>query len=173
MKPYIVAVTPTDCTNDQVRLEGVTGVSFPSEYRCWASASDFRQRQIQMKMAITGNYSLSTNLVVRHLAEFASSAGTIDQHPTVCTDVIQTQGTMEKPSKYININVFAMRLKMPEVNSGVLMATSASDMGVDYPNAQFVLNCEFPEDLSIVIQITASYGVRRPQNGEAGLGGQR
>jgi superfamily II DNA/RNA helicase len=123
-----------------------------------------------MKMAITGNYSLSTNLMVRHLAEISSSAfiffnaqmlipgvmkhveGKIDQHPTICADVIQIHGKMEKTLKYININLFTGKLKLPEVILRILVATSASDMGVDHRNTQFVLNCEFPKNLSTVLQ---------------------
>ena len=59
---------------------------------------------------------------------------------------------MEKVLKGININVFTGRLKLPDVNPRVLVATSAGDMGVDRPNAQYVLKCEFPEDPSTVIQ---------------------
>ena len=59
---------------------------------------------------------------------------------------------MEKTLEYININVFSGRLKLPEVNPRVLVAKSAGNMGVDHPNAQFVLNCESLEDPSTVIQ---------------------
>ena len=123
-----------------------------------------------MKMKITGNYSTSTNLVLRHQAECASSVfvffntrslipgvikhlkGKIDQHPTVDADVIQIHGKMEKALKGININIFTGKLKLPDLNPRVLVATSAGNMGVDHPNAQYVLNCEFPEDPSTVIQ---------------------
>ena len=169
-RPYLLAVTATNSTSDQARLEGITCVSFPPEYCSWASAADFRQRQINMKMAITGNYSTNTNLVLRHLAEHTSSAfvffntrsllpgvikhleGKIDQHDTVDADVIQIHGKMDKALKSININIFTGKLKLPDVNPRVLVATSAGDMGVDHPNAQYVLNCEFPEDPSTVIQ---------------------
>ena len=121
-----------------------------------------------MKMVITGNYSTSTNLVLRHLAECANSAfiffntqslvpgvikhvkGKIDQHPTVHADVIQIHGKMDKVLKGININIFTGKLKLPDVNPRVLVATSAGDMGVDHPNAQFILNCEFPEERNLI-----------------------
>ena len=109
-------------------------------------------------MVITGNYSTSTNIVLRHLAECASSAfilfntGSlipyvikhvevkIDQYTTVCADVIEIHSKMEKVLKYIKINAFNRRQKLPEVNPRVLVATSAGNMGVDHPNAQYVLN---------------------------------
>ena len=59
---------------------------------------------------------------------------------------------MDKVLKGININIFTGKLKLPDVNPRVLVATSAGDMGVDHPNAQYILNCEFPEDPSTVIQ---------------------
>ena len=77
--------------------------------------------------------------------------GRIDQTPTVRADVIQIHGKIEKVLKCININVFTGRLKLPEANPRMLVATSTGKMGVNHPNTQSVLNCEFPEDPFTVI----------------------
>ena len=59
---------------------------------------------------------------------------------------------MEKMLKYININMFTGRLKVPEANPKVLIVTSTNVMGVNHPNLQVVLQCKILEDISMVVQ---------------------
>ena len=76
----------------------------------------------------------------------------IDKNEAVEADIIQIHGNMKKQLKFVNINIFTGKMTIPNVFPRVLISTSAGDMGVDHPDAQLVLNFEFPEDPSTIVQ---------------------
>ena len=51
-RPFLVCTIATSSKNNQGRLEEITRVLFPPKHRCWAYASDFRQRSIKMKTKV-------------------------------------------------------------------------------------------------------------------------
>ena len=179
-RPFLVCTTATNSTNDHSRLERLTRTSFPPNYCCWSPKSDFAQRSIKMRMKVGSAYSKNTSFVISHLTTSLSAAfvflntrslidgivksleAKIDKHEAVEADIIQIHGNMKKQLKFVNINIFTGKMTIPNVFPRVLISTSAGDMGVDHPDAQLVLNFEFPDDPSTAVQ----------RRGRASRGGQ-
>ena len=121
-------------------------------------------------MLVGSDYSRDMNIVVNHLASSTSCAfiflnsrslvdnltksleTRIDKHHSLDADVVEITGAMQKPLKYTNINLFTQKIRIPGMDPRVMVATSAGDLGIDHPDAQLVYNCEFPEDVSTLVQ---------------------
>ena len=52
----------------------------------------------------------------------------------------------------MSIGVFTQKITIPGRKLHVLVAMSSGDLGVDHPDAQLVVNFEFPDDCSTVVQ---------------------
>jgi hypothetical protein len=169
-RPLLVCTTATSSHSDKLRLEHITCTEFRVNHCCWFPAAHFQQRSIEMRLVVGNDYTRSTTLVVNHLADTDSSCfffvntksrvddivkaieTKIDSHSTVTADVLHITGGMKKPAKYANIGIFTGKIVLDGVDARVMVATSAGDLGVDHPNAQLIINCEWPEDCSTAVQ---------------------
>ena len=59
---------------------------------------------------------------------------------------------MKKPARYANIGIFTGKNVLDNVNKRVMVTTSAGDLGINYPNAQLIINCEWPKDCSKMVK---------------------
>ena len=59
---------------------------------------------------------------------------------------------MNKDLKFVNINILCRKVNVAGMHPRVLIEISVGDMGVNHPNVQLVMNLEFPEDQSTLIQ---------------------
>ena len=122
-----------------------------------------------MKMIVEREYSRNMLLVINHLASFTSVTFYLDtksfmdnvtasiearteKHSSVQVDVVQIYSGTNKDQKFVNINILGGKVKVPGMHPRVLIEISVGDIGVNHPNAQLVMNLEFPEDQSTLIQ---------------------
>ena len=72
----------------------------------------------------------------------------LDEAKNYCCDVIHIHGKQTKQEKFNMIHLFCLKSKIKGYEPRVLVTTSASDVGVDHPNAQHVTNLEWTDSVS-------------------------
>ena len=108
------------------------------------------------------SWSVGRLFFVNHLAkdnirskvnDAVKSAETmIYNHSTVTADVLQITDGIKNPAKYASIGIFTGNIVLDGVDTRVMVVTPAGDLGANYPNAQLIVKCEWPEDCIMSVQ---------------------
>ena len=67
-------------------------------------------------------------------------------------DVMHIHGKMDKDDKFASINLFCGNVIVDGFNPRCLVTTASSDLGVNHPNAQFILNLEWTDSIATFAQ---------------------
>ena len=68
------------------------------------------------------------------------------------SDVVHIHGMLDKDEKFILINLFCGKITIDKFEPRALVSTSSVDLGVDHPNAQYVLENQWSESPSTYVQ---------------------
>jgi superfamily II DNA helicase RecQ len=168
-RPHHLQLTATLSTGDRKMAGNLTGVGFPAEYTFWAKPEGFRQDAIKIQYRIGSDYTASLKYVVDHLRNHATSAfvfanarrltqsltktleDKLDEEGITC-DVVHIHGKLDKVEKFHLVNLFCQKTTVDLYDPRVAVATSTSDHGVDHPDAQHVINMEWPDSVSTLVQ---------------------
>ena len=121
-------------------------------------------------MRIGHDYTKQMDVVVRHLQlessavfVFANSRRLtntlvsalelkLDSTDGVSADIVHMHGHLDKTEKFSLINIFCRKLIIQDYSPNIMISTAAADLGVDHPNAQCIVNIEFPDCLASLFQ---------------------
>jgi hypothetical protein len=113
-----------------------------------------------MRLVVGSGYIQSTTMVADHLANKDSSSfvlvntqskinniiksvkTNIDSYSTVVANVLRITGGTKTPAKYAHIGIFTGKCVLDKVDARIMGATAVSDLGVDHPHSQLIINCE-------------------------------
>ena len=169
-RPFFLAMSATVSLRDMTLLfSDLTGVGFPVEYRMWGDFDHFQMANCEIGIRIGSGYTASLNIVVDHLKEHTSAAfvftngralsfhlvdgleSKLDAND-ISSDAVHIHERLRLEDKMNFIKLYSEKIKVPDYDPRVLIATSAANLGVDHPNAQCGLNNEWPNNISTFVQ---------------------
>ena len=169
-RPFYVLLSATMSLGDRTTMSKMTDVGFDSEkFIVRGTPSHFLQESITMIHKVGAEFTRHLDLGVHHLQNKASSVfifansrrltndlvkafeGKLDKLG-IEADVMHIHGKQGKHEKFALIGIFCQKIRVEGYDPRVLIATAASDLGVDHPDAQCVINMEWPECIATLVQ---------------------
>ena len=140
-------------------------------HQMWASARDFRQRDIKMELQTTGEITqhalrrvveLLASDDVAHVCIFvnfvaeaerwASALEKLLAEERLPAAVITINGDMDKHEKFAFIRLFCSRVRLGGFSPRCLVATAAANTGIDQPKCTMVLRLGLPRTIVELLQ---------------------
>ena len=169
-RPFYVLLSATMSLGDRTTLSNMTGVGFDSDdFIVRGTPSDFLQEGITMIHKVGSEFTRHLDHGIKHLQQESSSVfifansrrltndllkafeGKLDKLG-IEADVMHIHGKQGKAEKFALIGIFCRKIRVEGYDLRVLIATAASDLGVDHPDAQCVINMEWPECIATLVQ---------------------
>lgn len=169
-RPFYVLLSATMSLSDMTALSNMTNVGFDKEeFIIRGTPRDFLQETITMTHKVGAEFTRHLDKGVNHVKEKSSSVfifansrrltkdllkafeGKLDKMG-IEADVMHIHGKQGKTEKFALIGIFCRKIRVEGYDPRVLIATAASDLGVDHPDAQCIINMEWPECIATLVQ---------------------